>query len=152
MSSLHHSELSLDIIPSYYNLSHHIISSIDSSRHLPELSLFMYKLHLLFSSTQTLVLLWEVFDLVHSNVWTAPCISRGNHKYYITFIDEKIKYTWITLISSKDLVLEAFKNFQIYVTTQVMPSRPSSSTWDITSNELPLYSWTKWCGWEKEYI
>ena len=56
------------------------------------------------------------FDLVHSDVWTAPCISRDNHRYFVTFIDEKSKYTWITLIQSKDRVLEAFTNFQNYVT------------------------------------
>ncbi|KAL0876595.1 hypothetical protein Bca101_026300 [Brassica carinata] len=40
------------------------------------------------------------FDLVHSDVWTSPCVSRENHKYFVTFIDEKSKYTWLTLIKS----------------------------------------------------
>ena len=57
----------------------------------------------------------KCFDLVHSDVWTAPCLSRENYKYFVTFIDEKSKYTWITLIKTKDRVLEAFKNFQAYV-------------------------------------
>ncbi|KAL0641693.1 hypothetical protein Bca4012_102979 [Brassica carinata] len=56
------------------------------------------------------------FDLVHSDVWTAPCMSRENQKYFVTFIDEKSKYTWITLLPSKDRVFEAFVNFQAYVT------------------------------------
>ena len=56
------------------------------------------------------------FDLIHSDVWTAPCLSRDSFKYFVTFIDEKSKYTWITLIQTKDRVLEAFKNFQNYVT------------------------------------
>ena len=58
----------------------------------------------------------KCFDLVHSDVWTAPCASRENQKYFVTFIDEKSKYTWITLMQSKDRVLEAFINFQTYVT------------------------------------
>ncbi|KAL0734174.1 hypothetical protein Bca4012_010384 [Brassica carinata] len=58
----------------------------------------------------------KCFDLVHSDVWTAPCLSRENQKYYVTFIDEKSKYTWLTLIPTKDRVLDAFKNFQSYVT------------------------------------
>ncbi|KAL0745175.1 hypothetical protein Bca101_100791 [Brassica carinata] len=58
----------------------------------------------------------KCFDLIHSDVWTAPCLSRENHKYFVTFIDEKSKYTWLTLIPSKDRVLDAFKNFQAYVT------------------------------------
>ncbi|KAL0802444.1 hypothetical protein Bca101_057620 [Brassica carinata] len=56
------------------------------------------------------------FGLIHSDVWTAPCTSREQHKYFVTFIDEKSKYTWITLLQSKDRVLEAFKNFQNYIT------------------------------------
>ncbi|WZZ27559.1 hypothetical protein YC2023_010960 [Brassica napus] len=56
------------------------------------------------------------FDLIHSDVWTAPCLSRDNYKYFVTFIDEKSKYTWLTLIQTKDRVLDAFKNFQAYVT------------------------------------
>ena len=43
-------------------------------------------------------------------------MSRDNHKYFVTFIDEKSKYTWITLLPSKDRVLEAFMNYQSYVT------------------------------------
>ncbi|WZZ60542.1 hypothetical protein YC2023_060649 [Brassica napus] len=39
----------------------------------------------------------KYFDPVHSDVWTAPCLSRENYKYFVTFIDEKSKYTWITL-------------------------------------------------------
>ncbi|WZZ64845.1 hypothetical protein YC2023_076215 [Brassica napus] len=56
------------------------------------------------------------FDLIHTDVWTAPIFSRDNHKYFVTFIDEKSKYTWLTLIPSKDRVIDAFKNFQAYVT------------------------------------
>lgn len=56
------------------------------------------------------------FDLVHSDVWTSPCLSRDNLKYFVTFIDEKSKYTWVTLLPSKDRVFEAFVNFQTYVT------------------------------------
>ncbi|KAL1215287.1 Retrovirus-related Pol polyprotein from transposon RE1 [Cardamine amara subsp. amara] len=56
------------------------------------------------------------FDLVHSDVWTSPCLSRDNLKYFVTFIDEKSKYTWVTLLLSKDRVFEAFVNFQTYVT------------------------------------
>ncbi|KAL0723052.1 hypothetical protein Bca4012_037651 [Brassica carinata] len=29
------------------------------------------------------------FDLVYSDVWTTPCMSRDSHKYFVTFIDEK---------------------------------------------------------------
>ncbi|CAN7059401.1 unnamed protein product [Brassica oleracea var. botrytis] len=58
------------------------------------------------------------FDLIHSDVWTAPCISRENHKYIVTFIYQKSKYTWLTMIPTKDRVLDAFINFQTYITNQ----------------------------------
>ncbi|KAG7583636.1 Ribonuclease H-like superfamily [Arabidopsis suecica] len=58
----------------------------------------------------------KCFDLVHSDVWTSPCASRDNHKYFVTFVDEKSKYTWVTLLPSKDRVYDAFINFQNYVT------------------------------------
>ena len=54
------------------------------------------------------------FDLVHSDVWTALCMSRENHKF-VTFIDEKSKYTWVTMIQSKDRLLDAFKNFYTHI-------------------------------------
>ena len=57
----------------------------------------------------------KCFDLVHSDVWTAHCASRENYKYFVTFIDEKSKYTWLTLIQNKNRVFEAFINFQNYV-------------------------------------
>jgi transposase InsO family protein len=36
----------------------------------------------------------------------------------VTFIDEKSKYTWVTLLPSKDRVYDAFLKFQNYVTNQ----------------------------------
>ena len=61
------------------------------------------------------------FDLIHSDVWTAPCLSRDDYKYYVTFIDEKSKYTWLTLIKTKDRVLDALKNFKAMLLAIIMP-------------------------------
>ncbi|KAL1204516.1 Retrovirus-related Pol polyprotein from transposon RE1 [Cardamine amara subsp. amara] len=58
------------------------------------------------------------FDLVHSDVWTAPCSTRDHYKYFVSFIDEKSKYSWVTLMSSKSHVLYAFSEFYNYVVTQ----------------------------------
>jgi histone deacetylase 1/2 len=36
----------------------------------------------------------------------------GRHTYYVSFIDEFSKYTWVYLIKQKSDVFQVFKNFQ----------------------------------------
>ena len=82
------------------------------------------------------------FDLIHSDVWTAPCASREHHKYFVTFIDEKTKYTWITLLQSKDRVLDAFINFQNYVSNHYnakIKILRSDNGGEYTSNAFKQY-------------
>ena len=58
------------------------------------------------------------FDLLHSDVWTAPCVTRDQYMYFVSFNDEKSKYSWVTLMPSKSHVLDAFSKFYNYVLTQ----------------------------------
>ncbi|MGL5996338.1 MAG: DDE-type integrase/transposase/recombinase, partial [Pseudomonas proteolytica] len=51
-------------------------------------------------------------------MWTAPCISKDQYKYFVSFIDQKSKYTWVTLMSSKNQVFESFQKFFKYVLNQ----------------------------------
>jgi histone deacetylase 1/2 len=51
-------------------------------------------------------------DLIYSDVWgPAPC-SVGRHIYYVSFIDDYSKYTWIYLLRQKSDVFQVFKDFQ----------------------------------------
>lgn len=42
------------------------------------------------------------FDLIHSNIWKiSPIISHSHYKYFVTFIDDYGRYTWIHFLRSK---------------------------------------------------
>jgi histone deacetylase 1/2 len=51
-------------------------------------------------------------QLVFSDVWGPAPISVGRHEYYVSFIDDYSKFTWIYLLKKKSDVLAAFTNFQ----------------------------------------
>jgi hypothetical protein len=52
------------------------------------------------------------FELVHSDVWgPAPVDSYNHFKYFITFIDDFSRTTWIYLLKGKNKVFLCFKDF-----------------------------------------
>ena len=51
-------------------------------------------------------------ELIASDVWGPAPISMGQYTYYVSFIDDFSKFTWIYLIKKKSDVLQVFQEFQ----------------------------------------
>lgn len=51
-------------------------------------------------------------EMIHSDVWGPAPISVGRHEYYVSFIDDYSRYTWIYLLRNRSDVFQVFLNFQ----------------------------------------
>jgi len=51
-------------------------------------------------------------------VWGPASTSVGRHNYYVSFVDDYSKFTWIYLLRHKSKVFERFRNFQNLVERQ----------------------------------
>jgi hypothetical protein len=54
----------------------------------------------------------DPLDLVFSDVWGPAPSSIGRFKYYVSFIDDFSKFTWLYLLKNKSDVFQKFKDFQ----------------------------------------
>jgi hypothetical protein len=57
----------------------------------------------------------KLFELIFSNVWGPAPVSVGGYKYYISFIDDFIKFTWIYLMHDCFEAQHIFVQFQSHV-------------------------------------
>jgi histone deacetylase 1/2 len=76
------------------------------------------KLHLLpFKSSSSHAK--EPLDLIHTDVWgPAPILSQSNFKYYVHFIDDFSRFTWIFPLKQKSETVHAFNQFKNLVEKQ----------------------------------
>ena len=54
-------------------------------------------------------------ELIFSDVWGPGPVSVGRQKYYVNFIDDFSKFSWIYLLKNKSGVFEKFRLFQAHV-------------------------------------
>ena len=58
------------------------------------------------------------FEMIHSDVWgMSPTASHAYYKYFVTFIDEYSRFTWIYFLRSKFEVFSMFQKFLTYLET-----------------------------------
>ena len=58
--------------------------------------------------------------MIHSNVFgPTPTPSIGGSRYYVSFIDEFSRYSWIYFIKSKSDVFEKFRECKVLVENQL---------------------------------
>lgn len=61
----------------------------------------------------------RAFDLIHSDVWgPSPVTALSQHRYYVTFIDDYTRCTWVYLMRHKSEVFSHFTHFLQMIKTQ----------------------------------
>jgi hypothetical protein len=50
-------------------------------------------------------------DIIHSDIWGPAPTSVGRYSYYVSFIDDYSRYTWLYLLKKKSDIYQAFQNF-----------------------------------------
>jgi hypothetical protein len=96
----------------------------------------------------------EILDLIHSDVCShIPVNYLGGSLYYVTFIDDFSRKTWMYLINTKDEVFGKFQEFKAEVenlTNKKIKTLRSGNVGEYTSKEL--ISFCKYAGISRELI
>ena len=65
----------------------------------------------------------ETLELIHSDVYRPmSVIARGGFSYFITFIDDHLRYGYVYLMQYKSEAFEKFKDFKAKVEKQLYKS------------------------------
>ena len=58
------------------------------------------------------------FQLIHTDVWTSPISSVSGYKYYVIFIDNFSRFSWLYPLYAKSEVFDHFVKFKLMVENQ----------------------------------
>ena len=79
----------------FYNCAKVSLQSLKNSGHNVCEACQLGKSHRLYFAT-TYTKTTHVLELIHTNLWgPSPFLSKNGYKYYIIFIDDYSRYTWI---------------------------------------------------------
>ncbi|KAH9721431.1 retrovirus-related pol polyprotein from transposon RE1 [Citrus sinensis] len=79
----------------------------------------MHRLHFSVTETKTKFPL----EILHTDLWgPSPVISPQGYRYYVSFVDDCTRFTWIFPLKTKDETLHVFKIFKTQIEKQL--SRP----------------------------
>ena len=60
----------------------------------------------------------SIFELIHFDVWgPSPVASIGRSRYFVVFIDDYSRYSWIFPMKSRSEILLIYSNFAKMVET-----------------------------------
>ena len=59
------------------------------------------------------------FDLIHSDVWgPSPIATQGGSRYFVIFMDDFSRYTWIYLFKNRSELSQIYRDFTKMIETQ----------------------------------
>ena len=62
----------------------------------------------------------NIFDLIHIDVWgTSPVSSIGGSQYFVVYVDDYSRYSWIFHMKNRSKLLQIYCNFAKIVETQL---------------------------------
>lgn len=51
-------------------------------------------------------------EVIHFEVWVSPVISTNGYQYYVHYVDEFSRFTWIYFLKSTATVTDVFLQFE----------------------------------------
>ena len=70
-----------------------------------------------FNSSESISI--DIFDFIHSDVWgPSPVFSIGGSRYFVVFVDNYSRYSWIFHMKHRSELLQVYSNFAKMVETQ----------------------------------
>jgi transposase InsO family protein len=89
----------------------------------------------------------QCFDIIHSDVWgIVLVISHAHYKYFVTFIDDFSRFTWVYFLRAKAEVFSVFKCFLALLETKFsarIKVLRSDSSGEYMSNEFYAFLQSK---------